>query len=222
MAPSEPIFQSSAVAGAFEGGLVLVVRVEGHAVLLSGVAAGRPDPAVAAVAGALELPVDAVALEGAGIAVLVVALDAARALLELLAVHAEGLDADVDERLGHDVHVPALDADGDRGTSVHGVDGVEYGELHSVVHEFALELLDVLAIVGDRPGEYHGLAVLVRVLGAHGLGGDDALLAVAVDHVRGPVREGAGESRRYAVVPVAGRAGSPRLGQALEQVLDDF
>ena len=91
-----------------------------------------------------------------------------------------------------------------------------------MVHEFALELLDVLAIVGDRPGEYHGLAVLVRVLGAHGLGGDDALLAVAVDHVRGPVREGEGESRRYAVVPVAGRAGSPRLGQALEQVLDDF
>ena len=32
----------------------------------------------------------------------------------------------------------------------------------------------------------------------------------------------AGESRRYAVVPVAGRAGSPRLSQALEQVLDEF
>lgn len=54
-------------------------------------------------------------------------------------------------------------------------------------------------------------------------GGDDALLAAAVDHVRGPVREGAGESRRYAGRSCCRPRGlARRLGQALEQVLDDF
>ena len=211
----------TAVAGALEGRLVLVLVVERHAVLLAGMVSGRADPAVAAVAGALELPVDAVALEGARVAALLVAVDAARRGLELLAVHAEGLGPDVDERLRHEVHVACLDADRGGGQLGDGVDAVDDGELDAAALELALELLDVVPVLRGGAGEDGGLLVLVRVLGAHGGGGHDALVAVAVDAVGDAVLDAAHGLDGRALLLASRGAGAARLRDALEDELDE-